>query len=162
MTTRNASSTARHAGFTLVEMMITVVILSILTTIAIPAYTSEVRKSRRTDARSALLDLASREERYFSTTNTYTSSPTDLAYGAGTTWPAAPGMPVGNGYYTVVVNITAAQPTATPPVLAGYTITATPAGTQTGDTQCTTFTVDQVGNQTATGSGTSPSTNCWQ
>jgi type IV pilus assembly protein PilE len=162
MATRNATSAARHAGFTLVEMMITVVILSILTSIAIPAYTSQIRKSRRTEARSALLDLASREERFFSTSNTYSSSPAALAYGAGTTWTAAPGMSVGSGYYTVFVAVTAAQPTATPPVPAGYTITATPAGSQSADAECATFVVDQTGNQTATGSGTNPSTNCWK
>jgi len=161
MTTRNACSAPGHAGFTLVELMITVVILSILVAIAIPAYTSEIRKSRRTEARTALLDLASREERFYSTVNTYSTSPTDLAYGTGTAWPAAPGMSVGSGYYQVTVTTTAADPTTTPPTLAGYLITATAVGPQAGDTQCATFFVTQTGQQGATGSATA-STDCWQ
>ena len=38
-------------GFSLIELMITVAIVSILATIANEVYTSEVQKSRRTDAR---------------------------------------------------------------------------------------------------------------
>ncbi len=163
MNTRNAALTARYAGFTLIELMITVVILSILAAIAIPAYTSEIRKSRRTEARSALLDLASREERYFSTTNTYSDSPADLAYGAAgvTAWPAAPGMPVGSGYYKVMVTVTAPNPGASPPVPAAYSITATAVDMQASDAQCQSLTVDQTGRQTATGSATA-NTDCWQ
>ena len=50
----------RHRGFTLMEMMIVVVILGVLVTIAYPSYQEQVRKSRRGDAKQALLDAASR------------------------------------------------------------------------------------------------------
>ena len=66
MYTQNASlasarhASRRHAGFTLVELMITVVILAIVVSIAMPSYSVQVRKSRRTEARTALLDLAGR------------------------------------------------------------------------------------------------------
>ena len=46
------------AGFTLIELMVTVAIVGILATIAATSYQSQVMKSRRTDARTALLDLA--------------------------------------------------------------------------------------------------------
>ena len=59
-------------GFTLIEVMIAVAIVGILVAVAFPAYNQSVRKSRRSDAKAALLDLAQREERYFSTTNQYT------------------------------------------------------------------------------------------
>jgi type IV pilus assembly protein PilE len=48
-------------GFTLVELMVVIVIASILMAIAIPSYKTSIRKSRRTDAKTALLDLAGRE-----------------------------------------------------------------------------------------------------
>ena len=77
-------NTLRSAGgFTLIELMVVVVIATILVTIAIPMYTSQVQQSRRTDARTALLDLASREERFLTTNPTgYTTSPVSLGYPA--------------------------------------------------------------------------------
>jgi len=47
-------------GFTLIELVVTMVIIAILAAIAIPSYTSYVRKGRRTDAKSALLDRVRR------------------------------------------------------------------------------------------------------
>jgi len=61
----------RTAGFTLIELMIAIVIATVLITIAVPTYQAQIRKSRRTEARMAVLDLASREERFLSTANSY-------------------------------------------------------------------------------------------
>ena len=55
------------AGFTLIELMIVVVVLTLLAAIAIPTYSNQIRKSRRSEAKSALLDLAGREERFMAT-----------------------------------------------------------------------------------------------
>ncbi len=45
---------------------------------------SQIRESRRTEAKTALLDLAGREERFFSTNgSTYSSATADLGYTAG-------------------------------------------------------------------------------
>ena len=54
-------------GMTLIELMMVVVIATILMSIAVPSYMSQVRQSRRIEAKTALLDLAGREERFFST-----------------------------------------------------------------------------------------------
>src|ERR1700734_3945695 len=81
-------------GFTLIELMITVAIVAILATVATVSYTTQIQKSRRTDARSALLDLAGREEKLFSTSNAYSGTLADLGYSSAT---------VGSGYYTVTV-----------------------------------------------------------
>jgi type IV pilus assembly protein PilE len=136
------------SGYSLIELMVTVAIVSILATIASAAYTSQVRQSRRTDARSALLDLAGREEKLYSTTNAYSATPSDLGYApVGTPFP----IPVGSGYYTVSAAI------GNPPD--SYVITATAVGTQASDSACLTLSVDQLGTQTSTGSGT-PAT-CW-
>jgi len=53
--------------------MITLVIISILTMIAFPSYMQSVRKSKRTDACTALTRAASNLERFFGTNGTYTT-----------------------------------------------------------------------------------------
>lgn len=139
------STSHRVAGFTLIELMVTITIATILISIAVPAYTGQIRKSRRTEARTALLDLAAREERFFSTNSAYTSVPANLGY-AG----AFP-VQIGSGYYQVAV--TNATGTA-------FTATATPINSQTADaTQCGTFTIDNTGQQTV--SGGLGATTCW-
>ena len=146
----------REAGFTLVELMVTIVIGAILISIAVPSYQSQLRQSRRTDAKNALLDLATREERFLSLNNAYTSDSASLGYGAG----GFP-QPVGSGYYNIGTPAVT-PPTAQPVVVAAFTVTATPVGTQTKDTQCQSFSVDSTGKQSALDSGGNDSTaTCW-
>jgi len=143
------------AGFTLIELMVTIAIVAILATVAVSAYTSQVQKSRRTEARTALLDLASREERYSSTNNTYTNSPANLGY-TGAAFP----ITVGSGYYQVSVCVASG---VTAPNCAGanatgsvFLLTATAIGTQAKDAACATLTVDSTGTQGGT------NTTCWK
>src|SRR5277367_5074230 len=140
---------SRSAGFTLIELMITVAIVGVLGTIAFTAYTSQTQRARRTDARTALVDMAGREEKLFSTTNAYSSSPAALGYGTGS-FP----ITVGAGYYTVNV---AVPDTAQASAAGTYAITATPVGVQSKDTACTTLAVNQLGVQSSTGTGTAAS-----
>lgn len=146
----NRSHRAHAAGFTLIELMIVVVIATILLSIAFPMYLHQIRESRRTDARSALLDLAAREERYFATNSAYTPIAGNLGYpGFG------PSYPVGNGqYYYLGVSVNNG---ATPPT---YSLVATPISGkgQDQDADCATFTIDNTGKQSATGAN--PGT-CW-
>jgi type IV pilus assembly protein PilE len=153
---RIAHRPSRTTGFSLIELMVTVLIISVLVAIAVPTYLDKVRKSRRTEAKTALLDLAGREERFYNTNNQYSVLPSDLGYGATAT--AFP-MNIGSGYYSVSVSTTAyaAGPPVTP---AGYTITAAPvAGSdQANDSHCQLFTLTSTGAQTS-----SPDvTSCWQ
>jgi type IV pilus assembly protein PilE len=150
MLKHTAPPKSAQGGFTLIELMVTVAIVAILATIATASYTSQIQKSRRTDARSAVLDLAGREEKLFSTTNAYSQTGSDLGY---------PGFPrnIGSGYYSInVVSPDPAQLVATQP---NYLITATAINAQAADLQCTSLSVDQTGKQTSVGTATVAT--CW-
>ena len=53
-----------QTGFTLVELIIVVAIISILASIAIPAYNGYVETSKRSDAQASLMALAITQEKY--------------------------------------------------------------------------------------------------
>jgi type IV pilus assembly protein PilE len=137
-------------GFTLIELMVVVVIVAILAAIAIPGYTSQIRKSRRTDARNALLDAAAREERFYATNNYYSVTSSDLGYGAA--WSA---YVVGGNYYS----LSAGACTIVNTHCTDYTFTATAINSQAKDTACTALTLTSVGAQLSTGSATAAT--CW-
>jgi type IV pilus assembly protein PilE len=61
----------RSRGFTLIELMITVSIVGILAVVAYPAYQDSVRKGKRAEGRTALLDFLQQQERFLSQTGTY-------------------------------------------------------------------------------------------
>jgi type IV pilus assembly protein PilE len=144
----------RSAGFTLIELMIVVIIATILMSVAIPLYLHQMRESRRTDARSALLELAAREERYFDSNNAYSTTATQLGYsGFGS------GYPVGNGQY--YINTPTVVNTANPPTFS-LKAQPLPGKGQDLDTDCASFTVTSAGQQSSLNSGGADSTaTCW-
>ncbi len=159
---KNSNRTRRRAsaGFTLVELMVTVMIVGVLAAIAVPSYQKQVLKSRRTDAKTALLDLATREERYYSTHNAYTSAPANLGYSG--TFPVS----VGSGYYNININVCTTA-SGTPPcgtdagTGTSFSATATALNNQTKDTTCGNFGLDSTGLQSVTGSASATPSTCW-
>lgn len=58
-------------GFTLIEVMIVLGIMTILGSLIYPSYQGAVRKTKRTEGRAALFLLMQQQERYFSQHATY-------------------------------------------------------------------------------------------
>ncbi len=129
---------ARVRGFTLIELMIVVTVVAIISVIALPMFQTQMRQSRRADAKTALLDLAAREERYYTLNNQYTATGPNLGYPA---FPVNLGTNATPDYQLSVVSaaINANNVWA-------FSLQAVPQGDQVNDT-CGTYTLDNFGNQ---------------
>jgi type IV pilus assembly protein PilE len=137
-------------GLTLVELMVVLAILAILSLIAYPLYENQVRKSRRAEAKTALMTIAQAQERRYTASGSYGTA---AQLGDDYT-EALDRMTDRNGdgnpdFYNIVV----AAPTANT-----FTVTATAIGSQTADGACSSFVVNQLGQRTATGSDPDA---CW-
>jgi type IV pilus assembly protein PilE len=129
----------QQRGMTLIELMIVVAIVAILASIAIPAYSQYVMRAKRTDATSALLRIAAAQERFYMQNNTYSGDPAALGVAA-----------TPDNLYALTIAGAGA---------AGYTATATAQGSQAADTDCATFSINQLGQRTATGADGDA---CWR
>ena len=116
-----------QTGFTLVELIIVVAIISILASIAIPAYNGYIETSKRSDAQASLMALAIAQEKYRATNPTYTTVIGDLNGVSSASE---------SGYYTLAV--TAASG-------ATFTATATPDGWTDSNGNCSPMSINQDG-----------------
>jgi type IV pilus assembly protein PilE len=62
-----------QSGFTLVELMVSLVIIAILTAVVIPSYNNQVMKGYRSDAIAELGSIMNAQERYYTDKVTYTN-----------------------------------------------------------------------------------------
>lgn len=135
--------TKRPAGFTLIELLIAVAIVGILATIALPSYRDQMRKSRRAEAQSFAMSVATKQTQFLIDTRAYSSSLTDI------------GVPTPSGVaaaYAIALVADAGPPPT-------FSITATPTDEQSREA-CGTLRIDQTGNKTATKDGVSVA-GCW-
>lgn len=93
----------KQKGFTLIEVMITVVIVAILATIAIPSYRSYVLKANRTEAKSTLQRLHELQEAHFINYNQYATSLGTPASATQLNFPTT----TENGHYTISMQVVA-------------------------------------------------------
>lgn len=77
---RSRAGLRAERGFTLIELMITIVIVGILAGIALPGYQNYVRKSHRTGAQAEMLDIANRQQQYLLVNRGYATTFTMLGY----------------------------------------------------------------------------------
>jgi type IV pilus assembly protein PilE len=144
------SNRSQMGGFTLIEVGIAGAILGILVAIALPSYLDGVNKSRRADAKAALLDLSARQERFMAQTGTYsTAISANSGLNLGRTTSA-------DGYYNL-----AAAACSGGAIANCFSLTATATGAQIRDTDCAIFSVDNRRQKTSKNKAGSTTTDCW-
>ncbi|WP_428634259.1 type IV pilin protein [Sedimenticola sp.] len=114
-------------GFTLIEIMITLAIVGIISSIAYPSYVAYVERTRRSECQGVISNFALAMERFFAANSTYAGAANG---GANTGTPAVSTFvskcPLDGSqvYYTLSIQAASAS---------SYTLRATPAGVQAGN-----------------------------
>jgi type IV pilus assembly protein PilE len=137
-----ACAPKRSGGFTLVELMVVVAIVGIIAAVAYPSYTESVRKSRRADAQSVLLEGAQFAERFHTENSRYDQTSAGVTVTLPLQLRAAPKDSVTKHYSVTIV--------ATPQA---YTLSAGPI---TSGDRCGTMTIAHTGAKAAN------QADCWR
>ena len=122
-----------NCGFTLIELLITVAIVAILGTIALPAYYSFLMESRRADAHATLSRIQLAQENFRGSCKRYASSFVNgsddcSAYALKWGYYDAGGNPVSrDGHYKVEITSVDGN---------SYTLKAEAVGAQADDSEC--------------------------
>jgi type IV pilus assembly protein PilE len=148
-------------GFTFIELMVVLALVGLLAVIAIPSYQESVRKSRRAEVRSQLMEVAQYLQRFYSHNDSFATTKA----GAAATIPselakvprnAAPG----SQSYDISFATPAAG--AINPGLASFKIQAVrrAGGPMDGD-KCGDFTLENTGARNVL-KATDTAANCWR
>jgi type IV pilus assembly protein PilE len=123
-------------GFTLIELMVTVAIVAILSSIAYPSYRDYIARGRRAEAQSQLMQSAQWMERYYAENYTYSQNTAGVAVTDAALFAArySQSPTSGTAAYTIAVAATATT----------YTVTATRTGMMAGD-KCGNFQITHTG-----------------
>ena len=125
----------RGAGFTLIELMITVTIAAILAAVALPSYRQHIVRGKRSSAQAVMMDIAIREQQFLLANRSYADKAALVASGY-----AVPAEVSEN--YTW--DVTAPAPSVANP-LPRFTISFTGSGAQASDGA---LTLDEKGVRT--------------
>ena len=154
-----------QAGFTLIELMITVAIIALLAAVAVPAYTGYVEKARRSDATTGLTKIAAELERCYTQFSAYNARCTFGFVSNGALRNVAHadlggrGIRSEEGDYDLTIAARAGSTVAQSYML---TATARADGRQANDDECDTFTLTNVGEKNSTPAPAAGADNpCW-
>jgi type IV pilus assembly protein PilE len=135
----------QQRGFSLIELMIAIVIVSILATIAIPSYRDYVTRSRIPEATATLGDVRVRMEQFFQDNRTYPTGGCAVAPSA-----TQLNVPAGDSFnFSCVATATT------------YTVKATGKGTMVGFEYTLNQFNEKASNITAAGYINHSPNNCW-
>jgi type IV pilus assembly protein PilE len=129
---KKLSFSRRRNGFTLIEVMITVVIIAILASIAIPSYQRYVIRAKRSAAQAQMMEIANRQQQFLLANRSYADKTTLTASGY-----ALPADVAANYDYTITLSAA-----GTPP---GFVVTFDSTGAQASDGD---LTLDNQGAKT--------------
>ncbi len=115
----------RPRGFTLIELMIAVAIVSILAAVAYPSYSEQVAKGRRAEARTVMMDAAQWMERFYGENFRYHQNTAGVAVG-GLLSAQYPRIPASGGSATYTLSLENLGAST-------YRMVATRAGSMAGD-----------------------------